>query len=359
MTGELFKGVTSDKGIASLLIAWGVPVALVMGVWWLLAYDTWTTVILPPEAVARIEETQLPGVWLFFIVWAALTLALGLNAQLFFRLYEGYLAPQGYASRRKRIHWLRRESARLEDRLAVATTRLDADGRVPAGTPTIASMEADKAVIDASLHAKLGWLGRDLARLPFRTTLNWRDYPTTEADMLPTLLGNRIRAFERYGNARYGLDLLVLWYEFVGVAGERVNDEVASARMAVEINLAGSVCFAGLSFSNLIPLMWAQTWRGAWWLLPITAAASAAVSAVAYRRAVGETDGWAYAVSSLVNMHRAKVAAAFGFALPDTLEDERRMWRAVFGFVRTGSDGWAKRFDALQRLPQKPDGNTP
>jgi hypothetical protein len=354
MTTELFKSLTSAKGIAFLLVAWGLPVATVMALWWLLTYPDWTTIILPAAALDRIKSSGLAGGWLFFIVWTVLTLALGLNARLFFRLYEGYLLPRRFAARRRRIHWLRRECARLDERHSWAKSRVVVGSQVSPDPATIDARASDAAAAAAELSKALGRSGRGLSRLPWRMRLNWRDYPTTEKDMLPTLMGNRIRAFERYGNVRFGLDLLILWYEFVGVADEKVREELTSAREGVEIFLAASVCFLGLSLSTLIPLLWIRTWQGVWWPLPVAAVFAAAVSAVAYRKAVSEIAEWGSAVSALVNTHRGKVAEAFGFAFPETLADERRMWQAVNGFVRTGGELWDRRLDAVPRTTQTP-----
>jgi len=265
--------------------------------------------------------------------------------------------PERYAAHQRRLHWLRRENARLADGLAVERAR-EAEGRKPPpGAPTISSLVSNKAMVERQLRETLGRLGRVLSHRPLQASLEWRDYPTEEDDMLPTLLGCRIRAFERYANARFGLDILVLWYDFVGVAEERVHEGLASARQGVEIFLAASVSFVGLSVASLIPLGWSRTWQGAWWILLLTAAGSAMVSVVTYRKAIAEVDEWASAISGLVNTHRVKVATAMGLVLPDKLADEQRMWRAVTGFVRTGSEAWAKRLDAFPRLPQRPDGD--
>lgn len=57
-------------------------------------------------------------------------------------------------------------------------------------------------------------------------------------------------------------------------------------------------------------------------------------------------------------MHRVEVARAFGLVPPDTLEAERRFWRALNGFVRTGSTGWDTKYDSLTRLRPLPGTRT-
>jgi hypothetical protein len=121
---------------------------------------------------------------------------------------------------------------------------------------------------------------------------NWRDYhPAKEADLLSTALGNRVRAVERYGNDRFGLDVLILRYEFVGVAEDQVREQIEAARQEVEVFLAGTVVFA-----------------------LFTVATSGQREPRAGRQ-------------------------RFRLTLPESLGEEREFWRTLNGFVRTGSAG--------------------
>ncbi|WP_329476675.1 hypothetical protein OG555_34000 [Kribbella sp. NBC_01484] len=355
MTSEVFKSIASAKGVAFVLVAWGLPVAIGMAAWWAVALPAWQDHVLPDVFLQRLNASGLSNAWLFLVIWLLLTLSLGLNATFFFRLYEGYHLPARVKNRRKRTHWLHRENLRLSERLAVAERRAAAAGtsQDAASLARLTKLRADAPAAQALARKRVLPVRRLLTQRPVGGLKNWRDYPSEEAELMPSALGNRIRAFERYGNARFGLDILILWYEFVGAAEDQVREQIEAARQGVEVFLAGSVVFALFAFASLVPLVNPDTWRTDG--LPLVAAGLAGIvaSVLTCRRAVAQTGDWGAAVTALVNTNRGKVAAAFGFVLPQSLEQERKLWRMLNGFVRTGSKEWEPLFDRFERLPGK------
>jgi hypothetical protein len=58
-----------------------------------------------------------------------------------------------------------------------------------------------------------------------------------------------------------------------------------------------------------------------------------AVPWMSYRLAIWSTTYWASTVQAMVNLGRVPLAKALGLRLPDTMEDERRMWERLTTFV--------------------------
>ncbi len=94
---------------------------------------------------------------------------------------------------------------------------------------------------------------RELARLE-----TWRGHtPRDEQDLLPTHLGNILRAAETRPRQRYGLDAVLLWPRLWLLLPENVRQDLSAARGRMD-DLAGAWGW-GLLF-----LGWTFTWHWAW-----------------------------------------------------------------------------------------------
>ena len=151
-------------------------------------------------------------------------------------------------------------------------------------------------------------------------------YPTDESQIAPTQLGNAIRRFEFYGQNRYQLDSQYLWYQLRASVPATLTREIDAARAGVDFfvslfYLSGTLALASLGamFSDV------DRWPS---LGALGVIASLAMMG-AYRGAVLGTDGWAAGVRAMVDLGRTTLAMSMGLAIPDKLEDERRMWLAV------------------------------
>jgi hypothetical protein len=156
-------------------------------------------------------------------------------------------------------------------------------------------------------------------------------YPSDDEEILPTVLGNAIRRFERFGPVHYGLDQQRLWYELMATAPERVGKQVDQMRTAVDF-------FVSLFFGQLLVAVAAIAtacfdparlgWLGVGALVAVT------VAILSYRGAVVTTDEWSYAVQALLNVGRRPLADALSLKLPRELEAEQDMWKLVGQFLR-------------------------
>ena len=63
-------------------------------------------------------------------------------------------------------------------------------------------------------------------------------YPDDPAIVLPTRLGNALRALETYGSTRYGVDSQQFWFEFVGTAETAIRQEQEEMRGQVDLFVA-------------------------------------------------------------------------------------------------------------------------
>jgi hypothetical protein len=367
MGADVLKSAFSARGIAFLVVSWGLPVLVGAALWWLVAYAAWSEVPKFDTLTGRVAEAGLSGLTVFLATWAVISLGLGLNATTFFRVLEGYhLHPQRLARRRAKTHWYHRENVRLAEAVAEVekvVAMMDSErASTPSTDPALAELEKrleraktyledlkeESAKAEARVKSRVLMGRRRFTSRPWGMLPRWRDYPAEERHFLPTRLGNRIRAFERYGNYRYGLDVLILWYEFVSVARTQLLPEIEVARQKVEIFVAAAVVSTLLALSTAFPLLFPDAREGRILLLGGIAIGALGLSVAMYRKAVAETRDWERSVVALTNTAKKDVATNFGVSIPPTIEEERKVWATIVGFVQLGNPEYATRLDGLR-----------
>ncbi|MEU9353537.1 hypothetical protein AB0D65_21710 [Streptomyces griseoloalbus] len=147
-----------------------------------------------------------------------------------------------------------------------------------------------------------------------------------DQQITPTRLGNAIRRFEEYGYDRYRLDTQVLWNELTSVVPEPTGKFVVTARTNVDFFVALLYGHAAVAVAAFAALPASRADRP---LLVFSGICLVVLIRVWYHAAVAATDEWAAAVRALVNLGRRPLADQLGLSLPQSLEDERRMWQLV------------------------------
>ncbi|MEV4144087.1 hypothetical protein AB0J40_10490 [Amycolatopsis sp. NPDC049691] len=145
--------------------------------------------------------------------------------------------------------------------------------------------------------------------------------------LLPTALGNRLRAFEEQAGSAYQLDTIELWPRLYyalpesalgTVNGYRTQLDVAS-RLSLSL-LTSALIAAGLLFAH------------GWWLtLPAVLVLS---SWLAYRAALAAAGNYCVAVRAVIDVYRLKLLQAMQLKMPANLGEEQvinealsRVWR--------------------------------
>jgi hypothetical protein len=277
---DIVKGVFG--GVWPLLVGWIVPTALILVVFGIVVLPSLGSVAVFEDLEAATAETQA-------IVLLASSVLVGfilscLQTPLY-RVLEGYLGwPSALRATRIRRHKARRKL--LQEELAEQGASL-----------------SQAKVLEAFLR-----------------------YPDDDSQVAPTRLGNAIRRFEFYGQNRYMIDSQYLWFQLRASAPDALAKEIDTARAGVDFFICVCYLSGALAIASVGGLV-ADMDR---WLGLVALAAGAVVSAIAaYRGAVLATDGWAAGVRAMVDLGRTRLAASLCLAIPEKLEDERRMWLAV------------------------------
>jgi hypothetical protein len=147
--------------------------------------------------------------------------------------------------------------------------------------------------------------------------------------LMPTALGNVLRAAEDRAGRKYGLDAVVLWPRLYPLLPGGIRATVNDGRD--QLDLAGSFCVASaiaavVSFGLLVT-------HGVWVLVAV---AAVLVSYVSYRGAVAAAVGYGESFEAAFDLHRFDLLHALHLPLPETRSSEREANRALSDFLRQG-----------------------
>jgi hypothetical protein len=161
------------------------------------------------------------------------------------------------------------------------------------------------------------------------------------------MLGNAIRRFETYGWNRYRLNTQTLWYRIQAASPEAAAKAVETARATVDFFVCLLYGQLLVAVTAIVAIASGQPGRTR---LAICLAVTVVVAAVSYRLAATATDEWSSAVRAVADLSRVPLAAALGLTIPDTLEEERQMWRGVYWLDREPYSEQASEYLSRYRL---------
>ena len=153
-----------------------------------------------------------------------------------------------------------------------------------------------------------------------------RSFPHAREALLPTRLGNALRAFERHSNTRWGLDGVTVWPRIEALLGadERELHVDAKINFYVFMNGAVSAVAAGVCLVVDEAVHTPETrWGCLLYVLPFL------VGYVLYRAALGPASDWGDCVRSSIDLHRLELYEKLGVRTPTSFSDERGLAERV------------------------------
>ena len=156
-------------------------------------------------------------------------------------------------------------------------------------------------------------------------------YPD-ESRLLPTRLGNTLRAAEEYPWRRYGLAMGVVWPRLWLVLPPAAREDITAARGRLD-GATRLVIWAALF------VVW--TWW-AWWALPLAAIGVA----IAWGQLVRAAGLYGDLLRAAFDLHRFALYRALHWPLPPDPASERAAGRALTGWLWRGAASGAVRYTA-------------
>lgn len=152
-----------------------------------------------------------------------------------------------------------------------------------------------------------------------------RRYPSSEGQILPTRLGNAVRAFEHHALVRWGLSTVAAWPRVELLLSEQESTILAAVKSDADFLVNASLLSYGVGITLLIRAGVTGSRWDAWLidLIPFL------VGYCLYRIAVGAAIRWGSEVRSCMDLHRLELYERMGIRLPTTREEEAQVAKAI------------------------------
>jgi len=156
-----------------------------------------------------------------------------------------------------------------------------------------------------------------------------RRFPADPGHLLPTALGNALRAAESGAGEPYGLDAVVVWPRLYPLLSEGTRAVVDDQRDGLDRAVRFCAAFALAALVSVVLL----ATHGWWLLVPVV---SLALAWISYRGAVQAAMAYGEGIRVAIDLHRFDMLAALHLALPPTLEEERAGNARLSSFLLQG-----------------------
>jgi len=151
-----------------------------------------------------------------------------------------------------------------------------------------------------------------------------RQFPVQRDRIMPTRLGNILRAAESQSNTKYGLDAIICWSRLWLVLPDSAKKELQESR--ADLNTAARVWLWGILF-----LVWA-IW--AWWAIPV----GLLVAWFAYGWMLESATTYGDLLESAFDLYRLELYKSLHFPLPQNPEVERKLGQQLTEYLWRGGD---------------------
>jgi hypothetical protein len=277
-------------------------------------------------------QWKVAGASLFVLVFAVLIYNLNLPI---LRLYEGYPWKDSFVGLLRTRHYKKmfdRALSRVEKLWALAyalndATKNDAtncgDGH-PAQTEIldVDGIATLKRVLDSTYEA----LKEEAGGI-------YEEYPSKGYDILPTRLGNVIRAFESYPFRQYKIEAITFWPRLTGTIESGYASAIDDAKTSFDFMLNCSALSSlsamialGVGLVHPIPFTSVALFSG--WLAEVLS--FALLGWLFYIWSISQAKGWGGLVKGAFDLYRWDLLKQLGHnRVPQTLEEERDLWDSI------------------------------
>lgn len=165
----------------------------------------------------------------------------------------------------------------------------------------------------------------DLARYAHRQDQLYHEYPDQAWLLLPTRLGNVLRAAEGYAGRAYGMDAPFWWPRLWPLLPEKSQAAVDDALITVVSLLNFALLTIYVAADVALYLNGCRIPYRLWWALGALALGILLIL-VAYRGAVAQARSYGQHIRTAVDLYRFQLLTALHLPLPATPLEERALW---------------------------------
>jgi hypothetical protein len=243
------------------------------------------------------------------------------------RFLEGYWYPWLQPVRQARIaHYRQHKQALIQQSQTLRTLEAQKKARFQALKTIIETQEATSltpAEKDEYRQLNERLLTPTQQETLARVRLALHNLPTN-TDLMPTRLGNILRAAERRPLEKYGLDAIICWSRLWLLLPEAAKKDLQDAR--TDLNNA-----ARLWLWSILFLVWAVF--GSWWAIPLGILSTLFAY---YTWAIAAATTYGDLIEASFDLHRQLLYQALGWQKPDDPNEERRVGQQLTEYLWRG-----------------------
>ena len=174
-----------------------------------------------------------------------------------------------------------------------------------------------------------------------------RFFPHNADALLPTRVGNAIRAFERHSNVRWGLDGITIWPRIETLLSADERELLVDAKTTFYVFTNAAVGAVAVGTCLIVDEVTHAPASAPHWLLY---AIPFVLAYVLYRASIGPATDWGDAVRSSIDLHRLELYERLGVRAPTSFADERHLAVKVnkhllYGHPLLSDDLWRAKED--------------
>ncbi|MCO5382623.1 MAG: hypothetical protein NHB15_11435 [Methanosarcina barkeri] len=147
--------------------------------------------------------------------------------------------------------------------------------------------------------------------------------------MLPTQLGNVLRASEDYALCTYGMDIVFWWPRLWLILPEAVQKQIDNSEtpMIALLNFITEIGVISVIGSIYLGMQYTGPWR-LWAFLAacMTLIVGITLTTLAYRGAVSHAKVYGVLIRSAVDTYRFDLLKALHQPMPSNLSEEKKLW---------------------------------
>jgi hypothetical protein len=147
-------------------------------------------------------------------------------------------------------------------------------------------------------------------------------YPANTKEVLPTALGNRLRAAEQYAHTHYGLDAIIVWPRLWPLLPEHVQKSLDASRQTLESEVR-------LFGWGLLTALWG-IW--AWWAVPL----GLGLAVASWFRALYSAEVYGDLVRTAFDLYRFALYEALRWPPPSDSDTEREYGKQLTAYLFRG-----------------------
>jgi hypothetical protein len=149
-----------------------------------------------------------------------------------------------------------------------------------------------------------------------------RFFPEDDDDLLPTRMGNAIRAFERHSNARWGLDGVTIWPRIDALLSGDESKQHVDAKIDLYVYMNGALGAFVIGVCLVVDKAVNVPQPASYWPLY---AIPFVLGYVLYRAALAPATIWGDRVRASIDLHRLELYEKLGVRTPTSFSDEREL----------------------------------